>query len=80
MKKLIVEPKMAQPVEPNEESVDPQLNRLKGAKKPSLYSRTVVQLVNIKQEPVDPHLNRSRSGKGRGRGPTVTYKALNANG
>ena len=33
LKKLVVEPKMAQPVEPDEESVDPQLNRSRGAKK-----------------------------------------------
>ena len=33
LKKLVVEPKTAQLVEPDEESVDPQLNRSKSAKK-----------------------------------------------
>ena len=33
LEKLVVEPKTAQPVEPDEEPVDPQLNRLRGAKK-----------------------------------------------
>ena len=33
LKKLVVEPKTAQPVEPDEEPVDPQLNRSMGAKK-----------------------------------------------
>ena len=42
LKKLVVEPKTAQPVEPDEELIDPQLNRSMGAKKPFLYSRTVV--------------------------------------
>ena len=42
LKKLVVEPKTAQPVEPDEEQVDPQLNWSRGAKKTSLSSRTVV--------------------------------------
>ena len=33
LKKLVIEPKTAQPVEPDEELVDSQLNRSKGAKK-----------------------------------------------
>ena len=45
--KLNVEPKMAQPVEPDEEPVNPQLNRSRGAKKPSLSSKTVVQPVKV---------------------------------
>ena len=33
LKKLVIEPKTAQLVEPDEESVDPQFNRSKSAKK-----------------------------------------------
>ena len=72
LKKLVVEPKTTQPVEPDEEPVDHQLNRSRGAKKPFLSSRMVVQ---SDEELVDPHLNRLRSS----RDPTVTFQALNAN-
>ena len=47
LKKLVVEPKMAQPVEPEEEPIDPQLNQLRGTKKYSLSSKTVVQPVTF---------------------------------
>ena len=57
LKKLVVEPKTTQPVELDEEPVNPQLNRSMSAKQPFLSSRTVVQ-------PVNPYLNRSRSGQG----------------
>ena len=35
LKKLVVEPKMAQPIEPNEQSVDHQLNWSKSRSTPS---------------------------------------------
>ena len=64
LKKLVVEPKTAQPIELDEELIDPQLNQSSGAKKNLLYSRMVVQPVKGEQEPVDPHLNQSRSDQG----------------
>ena len=72
LKNLVVEPKTVQPVEPDEEPVDPQLNRSRCAKKNSLYSIMVVQLIKIEPQPVKVQ---SRTG----RGPTVTCQALNAN-
>ena len=65
LKKLVVEPKMAQPIEPDEEPIDSQLNWLRGTKKHSLSSRTVVQPVKV----------RSMGD----RGLTVTCQTLNAN-
>ena len=47
LKKLVVELKTAQLVEPDEESVDPQFNRLKGAKKLYLSFRTVVHPIKV---------------------------------
>ena len=61
LKKLVVEPKTAQPVEPDEEPVDFQLNRSRGAEKHFLYSKTVVQLVEVRSR---LNLNQSRSGRG----------------
>ena len=66
LKKLVVEPKTTQPVEPDEESIDPHLNRsrvwtvtsqlpaqpIEGCKKPSLSSRIIVQ---PDEEPVGTH-------------------------
>ena len=75
LKKLVVEPKMAQPVEPDEESINLQLNRSRGAKNSSLSSRMIVQPIKVEPQPVDPHLNRSRGS----RGPKVTHQALNVN-
>ena len=79
LKKLVVEPKTAQPIEPDKESVDPQLNWLRGVKKHSLSSRMIVQ---PDEELVNPHLNRSRSSRGlvevqlrSNRSPTVTGQA-----
>ena len=57
LKKLVIEPKTAQPVELDKEPVDPQLNRLRSVKKPYLSSRTVVQSVKVEPQPIDPHLN-----------------------
>ena len=62
LKKLVVELKKTQPVEPNEELINPQFNQSRGAKKPSLSSRMIVQSVKVESQPVDPHLNQSRSG------------------
>ena len=64
LKKISYWPKTAQPVEPDEESVNPQLNRSRGAKNSSLSSRMIVQPIKVEPQPVDPHLNRSRSGQG----------------
>ena len=61
LKIMVVEPKTAQPVEPDEEPVDFQLNRSRGAEKHFLYSKTVVQLVEVRSR---LNLNRSRSGQG----------------
>ena len=47
LKKLVVEQKMAQPVEPDEESVDPSTQPVEECKKSSLSSRMVVQLVKV---------------------------------
>ena len=63
LKKLVVEPKTTQPIEPNEESINPQFNRSRGTKKSFLFSRMVVQPIKVEQESVNPHLNRSRSGQ-----------------
>ena len=73
LKKLVVEPKTAQPVEPDEESVNPQLNRSRGAKNSSLSSRMIVQPVKVEPQLVEVRLRF-------GRDPTVTCQALNANG
>ena len=64
LKKLVVDKKTAQPIELDEELIDPQLNQSSGAKKNLLYSRMVVQPVKGEQEPIDPHLNQSRSDQG----------------
>ena len=63
LKKLVIEPKMAQPIEPDEEPINPQLNWSRGTKKPYLSSKTVVQLVKVEPQPVNPHLNWLRSGQ-----------------
>ena len=63
LKKLVVESKMTQLVELDEEPIDPQLNWSRDAKKPFLSSRTVVQPVKVEPQPVDPHLNRLMSGQ-----------------
>ena len=47
LKKLGVEPKMAQPVEPDEEPVNIPTQPVEECKKPSLSSRTVVQPINV---------------------------------
>ena len=47
LKKLGVEPKTAQPVEPNEEWVDPPVQPVEGCKKYFFSSRTVVQPVKM---------------------------------
>ena len=64
LKKLVVEQKMAQPVEPDEEPVDPSTQPVEGCKKSSLSSRTVVQPVKVEPQSIDPHLNRLRSDQG----------------
>ena len=61
LKRLVVEPKMAQPVELDEKPVNPQLNQLRSAKKPSLSSKMVIQPIKVELQLVDPHLNRLRS-------------------
>ena len=66
LKKLLVEPKMAQPIELDEESVDPSTQPVEGCKKHSLSFRMVVQSVNVWTVTCQ--------------GPTVTCQALNANG
>ena len=63
LKKLVVEPKTAQPVELNEESVDRQLNQSRskstpsstgrGCKKLSLSSKTIVQSVKVEPQLVE---------------------------
>ena len=65
LKKLVVEQKMAQPVEPDEEPVDPSTQPVEECKKSSLSSRMVVQLVKVWTLT--------------GWDPTVTCQPLNAN-
>ena len=57
LKKLVVEPKTAQPIEPDKESVDPQLNWLRGVKKHSLSSRMIIQPVKVEPQLVPPSLS-----------------------
>ena len=47
LKKLGVEPKTAQPVESDEERVNPPVQQVEGCKKSFLSSRTVVQPVKM---------------------------------
>ena len=47
LKKLVVEQKMAQPVEPDEEPVNPPTQPVEGCKKSSLSSGTVVQPIKV---------------------------------
>ena len=65
-KNWFFEQKTAQPVEPNEEPIDLQLNWLRSGLTPSstgrgwkktLSFRTVVQPVKVEPQAVDPHLN-----------------------
>ncbi|RVW72307.1 hypothetical protein CK203_055472 [Vitis vinifera] len=42
----------------------PPAQPVDGCKKPFLSSRMVVQLVKVEPQPVDPYLNRLRSGQG----------------
>ena len=62
---MVVEPKMAQPVESNDEPVDLFNLTGQGMQKPSLSSRMLVQSIE----------NWSRGGWG----PTITCQILNAN-
>ena len=64
LKNIVVEPKTAQPVKPDEKPVDLFSSIGWKVQKPSLCSRILVQ-------PVEEQLRD-------GRGPTVTYQALNA--
>ena len=72
---MIVESKTAQPIEPDEELINLQLNQSRnqstlgsngrGMQKPFLSSRMLVQSVNVEPQPVEV---RSRGSQG----PTVT--------
>ena len=53
LKKLVVEPKTTQPIEPNEESINPQFNRSRGTKKSFLFSRMVVQPIKVEPQPIE---------------------------
>ena len=46
LKKLVVEPKMAHPVQPNEELIDSPAQPVEKCKEPSLF-RTIVQPVKV---------------------------------
>ena len=83
LKKLIVEPKMTQSVESDEESVDHQPNRSRSGSTPSSTGRgpgrPPAQPVEGAKNfffILEQLFNRLRSG----RGPTVTCQAFNANG
>ena len=71
LKRMIVEPKIAQPVEPDKEPIDPQLNQLMGEKN-LLSSKTVVQSVEVEPQPVEVWSRGDRA-------PTVTCQALKTN-
>ena len=57
LKKLVVEPKRAQPIEPDKELVDPQLNWLRSVKNHSLSSRMIIQPVKVEPQLVPPSLS-----------------------
>ena len=73
LKKLVVEPKTAQPDESDKEAVDPQLNRSRGAKKNtfSLFQNGY----STSQPPPQPVEVWSRGDQG----PTITCQVVNAN-
>ena len=70
---MIVEAKMAQPVELDEESVDLFSSTNWKVQKPSLYSRMLIRSIEVELYPVEYW---SRGGQD----PRVTYHALTANG
>ena len=70
---MIVEPKMAQPVELDEESIYLFNSTDWKVQKPSLYSRMLIRLIKVELYPVKYW---SRDGQGL----MITYHALNANG
>ena len=61
---MVVEPKLVQLVEPNEELVNLLSSTGWMVQKPYLFSGMLVQPVKVQPQPVDPHLNRLRSGQG----------------
>ena len=72
LKKLVVEPKMTQPIESDEEPVDPHLNRSRGAKKILSHFQNSCSIdqgsTSTGQPPPQSVEVQSRGG----RGPTVT--------
>ena len=62
---MVVEPKMAQPIEPDEESINQFSSTSRRVQKLSLSSRTLVQLIEVWSRGY--------------RGPTITCQVLNTN-
>ena len=72
LKKLVIEPKMVQPVEPDKEPIERQLNRQRLGSTPYSTSRGCKNFIFLPER----LFNRLRSGQG----STITYQVLNANG
>ena len=53
LKKLVVEPKMTQPVESDKELIGLFISTSRNVQKPSLSSRILVQLVKVEPQPVE---------------------------
>ena len=77
---MVVKPKMAQPVELDEEPID--LFNFTGWKvqKHFLSSKTIVQSVKVEPQSIEVEPQSVEIWSKGGRGPTVTYQALNTNG
>ena len=83
LKKMVVELKTTQPVEPDEESVELDEEPIdlfnsigQGVQKPSLFSRMLVQPVKVQPQLVEFQSRRQSKGS---QGPTTTCHTLNAN-
>ena len=53
LKMIVVEPKMTQPVESDKELIGLFISTSRNVQKPSLSSRTLVQLVKVEPQPVE---------------------------
>ena len=79
LKMMVVEPKMAQSVESNEELVDLFSSTDRMVQTPSLSSRMVVQPVKIEPQPVEVEPQSVKVWSRGGQGPMVTCQTLHAN-
>ena len=79
LKMMVVEPKMVQSVESNEEPVDLFSSTDQRVQTPFLSSRTVVQPVKIEPQPVEVEPQSVKVWSRGGQGPMVTCQTLHAN-